>query len=1002
MSETVLLLGSGSREHAMAWKLIQSQRVQRIYVAPGNGGIKQMDPRVITLDLDIKIPKQVTDWCQQNKPSLVIVGPEDPLDRGIADELNRLGVACFGPERAAAQIECNKSFAKDFMAKHQIPTARYRNFADGEADKAKEFVRTAPFRALVIKASGLAAGKGVIVAASVAEACDAIDSILVNKAFGSAGNTVVVEELLDGPEVSVFAFTDGIDVKPLLPSQDHKRAYDGDTGPNTGGMGAYCPYPFVDQKTMAVIEKDILRKTVDGLRTGGKPFVGLLYAGLMITSDGPKVIEFNCRFGDPETQSVLPLLESDLYDICYACSQQQLQSIELKWRPKTACGIVIASNGYPETPVKGQLIDGIDSAQKAGLLVFHGGTQYRDNKFYNSGGRILTVVAVADDLDSAVNRALMGAELIKIDNSFHRKDIAKKTLDKLPRGLSYKASGVDIVAGEELVDNIKKFTDNTKRTGVMESIGGFGALFDLKSAGYVDPILVSGTDGVGTKLKVAIEYKKWDTVGIDLVAMCVNDILVQGAEPLFFLDYFACSRLEVNVAAKVVEGIAKGCKESNCGLIGGETAEMPGMYADGEFDLAGFAVGAVERQSLLPRLVDIQATDVVIGVPSSGVHSNGFSLVRKLLSLRGVNYTDRTPFDPNRTFGDVLLEPTKLYVRSLLGAIKSGKIKALSHITGGGIIENIPRTLPKHLGVVLDASKWTVQEIYKWMKREGNISDREMLTTFNCGLGMILIVSKSDAQSVVDTIESTGERAHIVGHVVPRGSDPVVVNNFPALPPLTATTTTTVGRVVARKRVAVLLSGSGTNFQAIVDYVGQNSSTTAIDIALVIGHSTKSQEGLDRAVRAGIPTKRLLVKSGETREEFDQRIQTLLEEYTIELVCLAGYMRIMSDQFVQQWTGRMVNIHPALLPSFKGTEAYRQALDAGVKWTGCTVHFVTPEMDAGPIIAQSVVNVESDDTVHKLTERGKQVEHKTYAPALELVAQGKVVMDSNGKIQWNL
>ena len=378
-------------------------------------------------DIDIKNVNKVVEWCRLNKPSLVVIGPEDPLDRGISDGLSVIGVPCFGPGKGAAQIECDKSFAKDFMRRHDIPTAKYQNFTDANA--AKSYVDSES-NALVIKASGLAAGKGVIVANNKDEAFAAIDSILLNKSFGDAGTTIVVEELLEGDEVSVLAFTDGNTYKSLLPSQDHKRAFDFDKGPNTGGMGAYCPYPFLDDATLKVVETEILQKTIDGLRQEGRPFVGLLYAGLMLTRDGPKVIEFNCRFGDPETQSILPLLQSDLYDVCFACTQHKLDSIELKWTDKSACSVVIASQGYPDSPIKGKLIRGLVDAAEAKLLVFHGGTQYKDSQYYTSGGRVLSVVAVDNNLESAANRALKGAELINIDNCFYRKDIARKAINR--------------------------------------------------------------------------------------------------------------------------------------------------------------------------------------------------------------------------------------------------------------------------------------------------------------------------------------------------------------------------------------------------------------------------------------------------------------------------------------------------------------------------------------------------------------------------------------------
>ena len=449
------------------------------------------------------------------------------------------------------------------FSRHGIATARYQTFTD--ATHAKQFVQKEK-NMLVVKASGLAAGKGVMVATSSAEACDQIDVMLGHKMFGKAGEVIVVEELLLGQEVSVLAFSDGKTVRLMPPAQDHKRAFEGDQGPNTGGMGAYAPCPFLSAEMQKQVETDVIQKAINGLQQEGMPFVGVLYAGLILTDNGPKVLEFNCRFGDPETQSVLSLLESDLYDICSACARGNLNEVKVQWNQnKFACGVVIASGGYPASATKGVPIFNLAEAEATGVQLFHGGTEVINSTFLTSGGRVLTVVGVADTLEEAVRKAQEGAKIIGIEKSFYRTDIAAKALK---RSVTYKSSGVDIDAGERLVDDIKLYAKKTVRSGVMESIGGFGALFDLKAAGYDDPILVSGTDGVGTKLKIAIETKIYDTVGIDLVAMCVNDILVQGAEPLYYLDYFACSKLEVPVASKVISGIAKGCQESNCALVG--------------------------------------------------------------------------------------------------------------------------------------------------------------------------------------------------------------------------------------------------------------------------------------------------------------------------------------------------------------------------------------------------------------------------------------------------
>ena len=343
------------------------------------------------------------------------------------------------------------------------------------------------------------------------------------------------------------------------------------------------------------------------------------------------------------------------------------------------------------------------------------------------------------------------------------------------KGLTYADAGVDIDAGNRLVDMIKPLVRATARPGAGAEIGGFGGLFDLKAAGFADPVLVAATDGVGTKVKIAIEANIHDGIGIDLVAMSVNDLVVQGAEPLFFLDYFACSKLDPEAAAVIVAGVAEGCRESGCALIGGETAEMPGLYKDGDYDLAGFAVGAAERGTLLPT-PDIAEGDAVIGLASSGVHSNGFSLVRKIVERTGLAFDAQAPFQPLMTLGGALLTPTKLYVKSCLRAIReTGAVKGLAHITGGGFTDNIPRVLPKHLGVRIDLAAVNVLPVFKWLAAEGNIAELELLRTFNCGIGMIAIVKPDAVQQVMDVLRDAGETATLLGNVIATEAEPRVV-----------------------------------------------------------------------------------------------------------------------------------------------------------------------------------------------------------------------------------
>jgi phosphoribosylformylglycinamidine cyclo-ligase len=331
--------------------------------------------------------------------------------------------------------------------------------------------------------------------------------------------------------------------------------------------------------------------------------------------------------------------------------------------------------------------------------------------------------------------------------------------------IAYRDAGVDIDAGNSFVDAIKPLAAATKRPGSTPSLGGFAAAFDLAAAGYKDPIILATTDGVGTKLKIAIDTGRFDTIGIDLVAMCVNDLLAQGAEPLIFLDYFAVGRLNVADATPIVAGIAEGCRQANCALVGGETAEMPGLYKAGDFDLAGFSVGAAERGTLLPLFDKMGPGDALIGVGSSGAHSNGYSLIRKIVERTGLAWDAKAPFDASQTIADAMLAPTRIYVRSIVPLVRKGLIKGLAHITGGGLTENPPRMLPKHLTCKFDWAAWERPPLFKWLAEAGPVEEEEMRRTFNCGLGLVLCVAKADAEAVVSALKASGESAWIVGEL---------------------------------------------------------------------------------------------------------------------------------------------------------------------------------------------------------------------------------------------
>lgn len=998
MNNNLLLIGNGSREHALALKLAASQNVSKIFVSPGNAGTANFGQKVSNIVLPINIHSHVLSWCKSNEINLVVIGPEAPLASGLAGYLQNGGVNCFGPSKEAAQIEASKYFAKEFMDRHNIPTAKWKGFSS--LPDAIEFIECCGFDGFVVKASGLAAGKGVFVVDSKKEAKDAINQIMKDKKFGDAGTQIVIEEKLSGEEISVFAFSDGDSVVAFPPAQDFKRAYDGDLGPNTGGMGAFCPVSHIPNDILQFVRDNVIEKTVKGMKTEGYPFIGLLYAGLMLTKNGPKVLEFNCRFGDPETQVVLPLLKTDLYLIMKSCCEGTLCDIKTVFNKEvSAVTVVLASAGYPSSYEKGKIIGGLkDACTLPNVQVYHAGTVKSDEEIHTNGGRVLSVTATGSNIKEARIRAFEAVEKIRFEGMIYRKDIALMAHAR-SKGMGYYECGVDIAAGASFVEAIKPFAESTKRKGCLSGLGGFGGLFDLNSAGYDDPVLVAGADGVGTKLRIAMECGVHNTVGVDLVAMCVNDIIAQGAEPLFFLDYYACSKLEPDVAKEVVVGISEGCRQAGCALLGGETAEMPGMYNVGDYDLAGFAVGAVERRNILPKMEFIEPGDVVLGLKSSGIHSNGFSLVRKVVELSGYKYSDQCPFtDKQVTLGEELLTPTKVYCLQVLPLIKKGLIKGFAHITGGGLLENIPRILPKHLKCSLDANLWEIGQVFSWLSSVGSIEDDEMLCTFNCGLGAILIVGKENEQIVTKHLQDSQEPCYTVGQIETGSSEEkqVSVANFRTALTLTldnASIQRPLKKVRTDKmKVGVLISGSGTNLQSLIDQSMANSSHS--EIVLVISN-VPGVFGLQRAIKAGIPTKVVNNKDFKNRLEFDMEVLHVLKEAQVELVCLAGFMRILTGQFVSAWPSRLINIHPSLLPSFKGIDAHKQVLDAGVLITGCTAHFVVEEVDAGGIIAQDSVPVLPGDSVESLQERVKKKEWEVFPKAMELVASGKVSVLNN-------
>jgi phosphoribosylamine--glycine ligase/phosphoribosylaminoimidazole synthetase len=740
----ILVLGSGGREHAMARALESAG--DTVIVAPGNGGTP--DRR----EVDPCDPEQVVALCRGEKIDLVLIGPESALAAGVSDALRAGSIKVFGPSRAAAQLETSKSYCRAFAARHHLPSPRHATFAGSQAAaEAKAWAGAQNFP-VVVKADGLASGKGVVVPESQAERDEAIDRL-------SAAGPILLEERLTGPEVSLLVFSDGSTVAAMPPAQDHKRIFEGDRGSNTGGMGAYAPASICPPAMVEEVLEKIVRPTIAGLAAEGTPYVGVLYAGLMVTADGPKLIEYNCRFGDPEAQTLLPLLETPLRDVALACVEGHLDQLAIHWRKATSCTVVLATAGYPEKPQTGERIEGLaEAAAHPHVTICHAGTEARDGAIVTSGGRVLNVTGLGADLTEARKRAYEAVRDIKFCGSQFRRDIGWRELARTAGG--YASSGVDIDEGNRAVELLKKKVEATHSAGVLGGIGSFGGALDASALKkFEHPVLLATTDGVGTKVMLASAAGRYDTIGHDIVNHCINDLLVQGGSPLFFLDYIASSEISASRIAEIVGGMAEACAQAHCILLGGETAEMPGVYCPGEFDVAGTMVGVAEKKHLLPRM-DVQAGDVLLGLASSGLHTNGYSLARKI--FRGLPL-DATPAGFEITLAEALLAPHRSYLNVLQPVLDHGLVKALAHLTGGGVFENLPRVLPADCAAEIDLAAWPVPPLFALIREASGLPDSELFRTFNMGIGMVMVCDPSDEKAVRAAI---AEPVHRLGSLV--------------------------------------------------------------------------------------------------------------------------------------------------------------------------------------------------------------------------------------------
>ena len=759
----ILIIGSGGREHAITWKVAQSPRVGKLYALPGNPGCAQLAE--IVGDIQADDHASIIRFCKEKQVDLVVVGPEMYLANGIVDALTAQGIRCFGPSQAAAQIETSKVFCKNFMARHGIPTARFAAFDN--LPEAISYLEKVTYP-VVIKASGLAAGKGVILPESLDEARAVLIDMMDKRIFGAAGSQVVIEERLTGPEVSLMAFTDGRTILPMLPAQDHKRLLDRDLGPNTGGMGAYAPAPVFSPELLAESLAAVLQPAVDGLRAEGLPFTGVLYAGLMLTPNGIRTLEFNCRFGDPETQVVLPLLETDLVDVMEACVDGRLAETRVEWKNEACACVILASRGYPEKADSGKPVHFAPLPGQSAC--FQAGTRAgMDGQVLTAGGRVLGLTAWDKTLQEAVDAAYKLIGPTHFEGMQYRSDIARRALAPEPAAArlepvknsvaTYASAGVSIDAGNQAVALMKAAVKSTYTPAVLGGFGSFGGLFQASTLKEMhSPVLVASTDGVGTKVKLAAAAGRFTSIGQDIVNHCINDILVQGARPLFFMDYFATAKLRPEQTAAVVSGIAAACRAAGMVLLGGETAEMPGVYVPDEFDVAGTIVGVVEQERILPRLADLKAGDVLLGLQSSGPHTNGYSLIRQVFADTPL---ERIPPELGISLADALLAPHRSYFNLLYPVLAD--IKALAHLTGGGFLENIPRVLPAHLDAQIRLGSWPVPPLWTLIQKKGGIARDEMYRVFNMGIGMVVIV---DPQLQAAVQQNIPEKTFEIGRLV--------------------------------------------------------------------------------------------------------------------------------------------------------------------------------------------------------------------------------------------
>jgi len=780
LENNVLIIGTGGREHALAEALtIKSDKFKTNLFFAGNS----INPGIVKISSGYKKCKLdrfdlIDKFIYEKKINYLIVGPEAPLADGIIDNLGleKNNLFCFGPKCNFAKVESSKSYCREIMNKYGMSQYSPQHAIFNSSNDIHSMFNCVEYvyklnskSGFVIKNDKLCGGKGVFVSN---EHVNIETGLIKCKEFFEKGNKFIIEEKLTGPEFSLMTISDGLNCKHFPIAVDFKRAYPGDKGPNTGGMGSICfPDNNVPFLTSEQIEeaKSINERMLDALKkeNNNEGYIGILYGSFMLTDFGIKVIEYNCRFGDPECLSLLSLLKTPFIDVLYACAETKLNDIELEFNDECSICKYFVPENYPDNPKKNELLD-LDFINKIAednnLLVRYASVNHDvesvSKKCISLGSRTFAFISLNKDHRIAYNNIENGMNAFFKENKnfWWRKDIGAPGEFWEKRTMSfYKNAGVDIEAGDKAVKKIQKHLESTWGTEVVSKFGDFSGLISLNQRNFSNSsLLVASVDGVGTKTHLVMgELGNIGlmSLGQDLVNHCVNDTLVKGSKPLLFMDYIASAKLDPEQIEQFVAGVAKACNQSECALIGGETAEMPGTYISGALDLVGAMIGTVDNKNLIEGHLNIKDGNVIIGLKSHSPHTNGYSLVRKLIEKNNVPQNIMNELiKPHRNYYPIILKLDKMYSDGKINTSWQSKILGMCHITGGGFPGNVPRVLPTGLCAKIKWDSWKKPNWYKWILDCG-VSLEESREVFNCGVGMMLFVKKEDVEQILAVLQ---------------------------------------------------------------------------------------------------------------------------------------------------------------------------------------------------------------------------------------------------------